>query len=47
MNLSDNEDDTAFNLCFGGTHHSPFVESCGLVPKRFLLQCHASTLYYR
>ena len=27
------------NLCFGGMHHSPFVESCGLVPKRFLLPC--------
>ena len=33
----------AINLCFGGTLHSPFVESCGSVPERFLLQCDAST----
>ena len=33
----------AINLCFGGTHHSPFVESCGSDPERFLLQCDAST----
>ena len=45
--VCDNEDDTAINLCFGGTHHSPFVESCGSVPERFLLQSHASTQRYR
>ena len=37
----------AINLCFGGTHHSPFVGSCGSVPERCLLRCHASTPHYR
>ena len=35
--VCDNEDDTTINLCFGGTHQSPFVESCSSVPERFLL----------
>ena len=26
----------AINLYYGGTHQSPFVESCGSVPEKFL-----------